>query len=467
MSEAEAFPGGDPDRTRLVRPNPGGRLDDLSRPARQSPAPPPPPAPPMAEGARRAALDQAVAMVGANHVVTAAMPLLVLAIALRGSGRQDDIAGLRDRVVQEISGFEKRLYDVGLDAEGIRMARYAMCATIDDLVMATPWGSHGIWARESMVVTFHGEAWGGERFFDILEFLQRNPGASGDVLELLFVCLAIGFEGRFRVQPRGAAELHRVREGLYRTIRGRRGEFERDLSPHWRGLEVGFLGIRRILPLWVLCVGALSLLALLFALFTYLLNGESDSLFADLGSLARGGPVTIARAAPAPPPPKQDDGRLERFRKFLAPEIAEGLVTVFEDNQAVTVRIRNSGMFKSGSSEVDPRFYPLLQRIGDALEAEKGPTIVRGYTDNQPIRSLRFPSNWHLSVARADAVTTRLRTRLTDSGRVSSEGRAEADPIAPNTTPEGRELNRRTEIVLVNQSSPASPTSSAQPGVAQ
>ena len=73
------------------------------------------------------------------------------------------------------------------------------------------------------------------------------------------------------------------------------------------------------------------------------------------------------------------------------------------------------------------------------------------YTDNQPVRSVRFPSNFQLSVARANAVRAIIARSVGDPARVSAEGRADADPIASNATAEGREQNRRIEIVLHRQ----------------
>ena len=112
------------------------------------------------------------------------------------------------------------------------------------------------------------------------------------------------------------------------------------------------------------------------------------------------------------------------------------------------VRIRNRGLFASGSAEVQAKFDPLLQRIGQALGEERGPVQVIGYTDNQPIRSVQFPSNFQLSAARAKAAAAIIGRTIGSQGRISTEGRADADPIASNATAEGREENRRIEVVL-------------------
>ena len=80
---------------------------------------------------------------------------------------------------------------------------------------------------------------GGERFFEILEQMQQDLGHHAEVVELMYLCTSLGFEGRYRVMPRGVAALTELRDGVYRTIRKRRGDFERELSPHWRGITAG------------------------------------------------------------------------------------------------------------------------------------------------------------------------------------------------------------------------------------
>jgi type VI secretion system protein ImpK len=151
---------------------------------------------------------------------------------------------------------------------------------------------------------------------------------------------------------------------------------------------------------------------------------------------------------PPPPPPVVEP---EPLYVFLKPEIDQGLVTVLGTHAMPIVRIRNSGMFASGSAVVSAKYVSLLKRIGEALKREKGPVDVVGYTDNQPIHTVQFPSNYQLSKARADAARAIIVEDLGDPGRVTAEGRADADPLAPNTTAEGRDQNRRIEVTLRRQ----------------
>ena len=153
--------------------------------------------------------------------------------------------------------------------------------------------------------------------------------------------------------------------------------------------------------------------------------------------------------APPPPPPVFEPAQIQRVQGFLEVEIAQGLVDVFEDANTITVRLRGKGMFRSASDQVKDKFLPILIRVGEALENETGKVIIAGHSDNVPIRSVRFPSNWHLSLARAESILRLLEQSLSDGRRLSAEGRAANEPIASNDTPEGREQNRRIEVILL------------------
>lgn len=414
-----------------LRPNPGGRLSVVWTPTAQS-------------------SEQIWAAVCADRqspLVAAALPLLDLCVRLKVSTSHADIEGLRLRVLREIDAFERRIAPLGLAPRAIRASKYALCATVDDLVLNTPWGSRSVWTTRSMVGSLFSETWGGDRFFDLLLQLKRDPGVNVDLLELLYYCVSLGFEGKYRIAPRGASDLIVLREDLYRLIRVARGEFERDLSPRWRGVVKERKWTSDIISTWLVLAVAITLLIGLYAVMAYMLNARSDVLFNRLAVLPPSGAVQLARIAPAPAP-AVIIMQSERLRRFLEPEIREGLVTVKEDAQTITVLIRGAGMFESGAAKVLPSFMPLLARIGLALNDQPGAVLVTGHTDTTPIHSLAFPSNWHLSVARANDVNDIMRAKMKEPDRVRVEGRGQTEPIASNDTPEGRQLNRRTEIVI-------------------
>jgi type VI secretion system protein ImpK len=109
--------------------------------------------------------------------------------------------------------------------------------------------------------------------------------------------------------------------------------------------------------------------------------------------------------------------------------------------------LRGDGVFDPGSADVAGKARPLFERMGAALNQVPGAVLIAGHTDNQPIRSLRFPSNWHLSKDRAASAKALLGSFVKPE-RISAEGRADTEPLADNATAEGRAKNRRVEVTL-------------------
>jgi type VI secretion system protein ImpK len=457
MSQDDPFAEPEDYERTVVRPTPGRRkpsAEQAAPPPRQpQPGPGPGPQPPQQHGS-----GGHIAPTGINPIVAAAAPILGLAVRLRSKAQTPDVESLRQRTVQAIRNFEKRAHAAGATPPAIRAARYALCATVDDLILNTPWGSRSVWAQQSMVVTFYGEAWGGERFFDVLRQLHQNPGRNFEVLELYYLCLTLGFEGQYRVLDRGMAKHAEVRDGLYRTIRQGRGEFERELSPHWRGVQSGHRPLSSYLPLWVVGVATAAVLILMFLGFRYALTGDSGAVYAALGQLPPSGEVELARVAPPPeepdPPPERVD-QVEQITRFLQEEIDEGLVTVLEDAQSITVRLAGTGMFASGSDRVNERFLPTLERLGQALAEQPGDVRVEGHSDDVPVGwNSAFEDNYHLSRARAQSVADLLEDYV-DPARLRVEGLGPNRPLEPvqgltgEALREARAANRRVEVVLM------------------
>jgi type VI secretion system protein ImpK len=446
----------------VLRPSPGGRRpQDPAPPAAPAPgfgAPPLAGFPPAAAGFGAAPPPLAAALAaedlsfdGLNPLVTAATPLLTLAAQLRVTPSHPDPTGLRARTVEAVQRFESQARAQGLANETVLTARYILCSLLDEAALATPWGATSVWSGQGMLVTFHKEAWGGEKFFLALEHLLHSPGAHLHVLELFYLCLALGFRGRYQARQGGAEALEELRHQLYQILRQQRGEPERDLSPQWQGVVDRRSPLLRVVPLWVAGAVAGLLLVLTFMGLSYALNRASDPVFShlfDLGNQVAGG---FDRTAPAVPPPVQGQPPAPppmRLRGFLLEEIRLGLVAVDERPDRSTVTIRGDGLFPSGSATVKPNYLPILGRIAEALTEVPGQVLVTGHSDNVPIRSMRFPSNWHLSQERARSVADWLADRTAAPTRFRAEGRADSEPLAPNDSRENRARNRRVEITL-------------------
>ena len=143
-----------------------------------------------------------------------------------------------------------------------------LCAHLDEAVLSTPWGSQSEWAQHPLLVTLHREAWGGEKFFEMLDRVSTDPGKYIDLLELQYLCLALGFGGKYQVQQRGSERLAGIQQELYRTIKSHRDTAPQALSLRWRGLQDRRNPLVRYVPLWVVGAVALVLIAV-FYIFYY------------------------------------------------------------------------------------------------------------------------------------------------------------------------------------------------------
>ncbi len=448
----------DSDRT-VIRPIPGGKRPTVPPPPQPSPfdsgfAPAQPSPAPGGYSAASASLPAdapETIFMGGSPLIAAAGPLLQLLARLRNTLQAPDSGDLRERAVREIRRFEENARARNIPMEQLRPAHYALCASLDDVVLATPWGSQGAWAQRSLVSTFHQEVRSGERFFDVMAQIRQNPGNFLPVLELMYFCLSLGYMGRYRLSPRGPAEIDRLREETYAVLRRQNPPGDPALSPHWQGVAIPYRPRRFGVPVWVVGIVALGVLGLVYAACLFSLSGRSDAVFQAEVTAPLAQMPQIVRAQPvvAPPEPRPVGPTiLDRLSGFLQPEIAAGKVSVLGTTHQPVIRINNQGLFGSGSATVESAAAPLLRKIGQALAKETGTIVVTGYTDNQPIHTLQFPSNFVLSQSRARAAAAILDQTIGDESRITAKGMGDADPVASNATAAGRAQNRRIEIVL-------------------
>jgi type VI secretion system protein ImpK len=450
MSSDNPFSDDPNDRTTVIRPAPGGKRAAATQepvPPKSSEAlPPDPDTPAASEGMEKIAT-------GLSPLAEAAGPLLALLASLRNLSTVPDPGELRSRAMLGLRQFEQRARAAGVPLEQLRPAHYTLCASLDDVVLNSPWGSQGAWVGQSLVSTFHHEVRSGERFFDLLKQLHQHPGRYLPVLELMYLCLSLGFMGQYRLSPRGPGELDRLREELYALIMRQRQAPDPALSPHWKSIDAAYRPRRPTLPIWVAAAAGAALLGGMYLWLSTAVNTSSDLLYERMVSAPLAHLPAIERAAqvvpPAQPPPVVPTAQ-NSLRTFLQPQIDRGLLTIVGTPASPIIRIRNP--FASGSAALEPRFLPLLRQVGAALKRGQEKVMVVGYTDNQPIHTVQFPSNFQLSEARARAARAVIAEAMGDPSRVVAEGRADADPLASNDTAAGRAQNRRIEVVLLPQS---------------
>ena len=207
-------------------------------------------------------------------------------------------------------------------------------------------------------------------------------------------------------------------------------------------------------------------ITLMFALFTVLyasstvdarkmasVMGAMQQVFAGQGAPPPSAPPAEQHIAPPPLDPPGADLVVvrEALHRDLASDIAGGRVALEPDARGLVVSIRESGSFTTGSAELPPAAQQLIAHVADRLRDIPNAVRVEGHTDDVPIETSKFASNWELSTARATRVVDyMIQAGHVDPSRLSAAGYSQFHPRVANDSDENRARNRRTDIVILN-----------------
>lgn len=376
-----------------------------------------------------------------NPIITAAKPVLVLSNAMKNSVTQLSIENVLFRFSKMIEDFESDAEQKGALYEMVKAAQYCLCAFVDESAVRSGWANEE-WSQKSLLVTFFDETWGGERFFEILEKAELDVDKNLYLIEFIYLCLQFGYKGKYQIANNGDIILEQEKNKLLALIRSKRPEtfsllFQENISEKTDDDTKR----RWHIPLWVIAVLASLIVAVFYVILRWSLGSTMDDTSTEINNLTL--PQNTQYAVNEP-----NAVKTKPLTPALQNEISRELVKVddFADRSVIT--ILGDGLFESGSENIQNQFFPVLATIGQALEGIDGQVVVTGYTDDTPIQSITFPSNWHLSQARADAVKEILTGYVDDDSRIRSEGRGSTNPVVPNDSPENKARNRRVEITI-------------------
>ena len=208
-----------------------------------------------------------------NRLIDAATPLLGLVIRVRRLADFEAVPDLYRQVVDEVAAIDRELVEQGYERPTVVAYRYVLCAFIDEAVLGSDWGAHSVWSQQSLLSRFHNETWGGEKVFAILSRMEQEPERYRDMLEFIYLCLCLGFEGRYKVMSNGREEYEQIIRGLFEQLQAR-GADSSDGSLTWALEHVtpARNRFRNGLPLWA--VGGLFLAAMagIYNLYTLALD---------------------------------------------------------------------------------------------------------------------------------------------------------------------------------------------------
>ena len=410
---------------------------------------------------------------GLNPLVAMANPILAAVPQIRRTLKHADPASLLATLRDQIEALEMSAISAEIPDDTVSAAVYALCALLDESAASTPWG--GAWIENGLLQAIRGESGGAEGFFEQLERIEIDPEKHADLLEFLYVCLALGFEGRYRSGEGGRAGLAEVKERLYRVITRRRPRPDA-LSERWRtpaaqaaadaALETAAranaaraaadaaakapvpkaaapsrFALSRLprRAIWSAVAGIVGASIVLYMLALRLLEDETKAALSAKPSFRTSTAVGTTPGATGAPATLGAEG----VAKAL-----EGLpVAVSESGGRVAVALKHDHQFTSGNARPVAELRPVIEKIAAAIDKLPGAITVAGHADASPAGA-HYATNQELSAARAQTVAKMMAAKLADPKRVAATGKADAEPIAPNDTDANRAKNRRVVILL-------------------
>ena len=222
-----------------------------------------------------------------NPLIDAATPLFGLILRIQDLEKYDKIDELYNRVQGDIAAIheEIRKHEKNYDEPTQLSYRYCLCAFIDETVMATTWGTQSIWAQRSLLSSYHEETWGGEKVFVILERMLMEPERYPDMLEFLYLCLTLGFKGKYGVIDHGREQLDTLIKKLHHILREQKGDPVEHLIAPTDNISQQKYKVKRQMPLWTVWASLGVILVSAYSYYAFSLNGITDNVVQELDQL--------------------------------------------------------------------------------------------------------------------------------------------------------------------------------------
>ena len=220
-----------------------------------------------------------------NPLIDAATPLLGMALRVRKLTECHNVDVIYKQAVEEVKAIEVELSEQGHDHAVILAYRYVLCSFVDEAIMSTPWGADSVWAEHSLLTRFHNETWGGEKVFTILSRLENEPERYKSLLEFIFLCLTLGFEGRYKVMEKGREEYEKVIIKLHQILRQLDDQEPLALTSAADNVVSTKYRLSKQMPVWTIFAGFVTGLVVIFIAYSIALNNKSSSVLEQLNQI--------------------------------------------------------------------------------------------------------------------------------------------------------------------------------------
>lgn len=218
---------------------------------------------------------------GLNPLVDAAAYLFSIIGKIKQLKSYRHLNKLQKELIHEINLFQDAAKAQGYSSEYVLVSRFALCATLDDVIANTPWGGQGQWDSHTMLAVFNQDAMNHERFFVILERIIKDPAQYIHVMELMYICLSLGFKGNYRTTEFGSNQLEQITNALYKRIRVYHGDYNKTLAPYIIKAAQPAKQNNAV-PLWLVAMVTMSIIMVIFLGLGYMLDTISKQAYQEL-----------------------------------------------------------------------------------------------------------------------------------------------------------------------------------------
>jgi len=213
-----------------------------------------------------------------NPFISSSSSIFKYVLELKENQDTNDIHTVREDLVAKVNIYNESILKHGIDNTEILVTRYILCTFIDELVNISYLGQSDNWSNNSLLSIFHNETYGGENFFHLLDKFLKTPAKYIHILELMYTCLALGFEGRYRVIDRGEIELNNIKDSLFKQIKIVQGRDPLTFYTNQEPAKDRYRLFNKV-SYPILFLSILSLLIIIYTSLTFSLKQQNENFY--------------------------------------------------------------------------------------------------------------------------------------------------------------------------------------------
>jgi len=207
----------------------------------------------------------------------------ILILQLRATSEYGGADVLKNRVIEMFDKFENNARRIGIDNEKVRLAKFALVAFLDETIISSEWSSKNEWLTEPLQIKLFDTFNAGEEFFTNMSTLRQRTTANKDILEIYYLCLSLGFKGKYQLQS--PENLRRIIDDLNLELHPEAYRAIDLLSPNGKPRQSIVQTVKTGLPLWVYPVSAIIILMIFYIIMSFSISGKLDDVLDILKTL--------------------------------------------------------------------------------------------------------------------------------------------------------------------------------------